>query len=133
DGRVRSESSRRAGKDRALASPEIGARRGNQAGGRGRNESPFRLGLSKRSRSSLERLLISTAPNARRLSTASVQPASALALYSSKQKQDDDDHQHEAQPSRGVIAPAGAIGPGGEGTDEKQNQDDDQNSPERHE
>jgi hypothetical protein len=54
------------------------------------------------------------------------------ALYPSEQKQDENDHEHEAQPSRRVIAPAAAVGPGGEGTNEKQNQDDDQNSPERH-
>src|SRR5262249_9572076 len=140
DGRIRSESNRRAGKDRALASSATGARRGNQAGGRGRGEAPFRLGLRKApttARASSARRGIGICLEATRTCRPSrwkaratrcapyvkrslavlrrrAQPTPALALYSSKQEQDDDDHEHEAQPSRGVIAPAGAIGPGGE-------------------
>ena len=42
-------------------------------------------------------------------------------------QQDDDDQQHQAEAAGGVVAPAGAVGPGWQGTEQQQDENDKQN------
>src|ERR1043165_9210077 len=58
---------------------------------------------------------------------AALRPAQRAGSDPAHQRKNNDDEQDEAEAAAGVVAPAGAVRPSRQRTDQKQNQNDDEN------